>query len=134
MDKINWTSDLSVGVDILDRQHQQFIEMLNQCSQKMSNKKISEAETILDKMEIYANDHFSTEEKFFQQCNYEKSVEHINEHNKFKDQYRRFRSDFEKMGSVICYALLEFLVHWLIEHIKNHDRQYTECFKNCGLK
>ena len=85
MEKIEWSDEYSVGVEILDQQHQQLIKMLNvliEASEKGDNPKL--VISTLAKMKKYAEIHFRTEEDYLKKYSYAEFEEHAREHREFE--------------------------------------------------
>jgi hemerythrin len=121
-----WTDDLSVGVEEIDKQHKELIRRINQLANAVLKK---EAKTrirgILNYMDEYADKHFATEERYMVQYDYAGYGDHKNEHQRFKNVASKLKSDFEKEGASENFALKiqHFLIDWLILHLQNYDGQ-----------
>lgn len=76
--------------------------------------------------------HFATEEKYFDKFKYANAKEH-------KEEHIRFRKHIDKMSQAkeghleLSFELIDFLEDWLINHVKDMDQKYVECFKSHGL-
>jgi len=88
---------------------------------------------IVKELVNYTAYHFATEEKYFDEFNYEYSVAHKEEHKallaKVNDFEKRYAIEKEK----IVPELVEFLENWLVHHLEVFDRQYVRCFHEHGL-
>ena len=66
MKEIRWTSDLSVGIGLIDEQHKMLIKHLNDLSQSLeSGQGPEKIATTLSFLIDYTNFHFSAEEKTY---------------------------------------------------------------------
>jgi hemerythrin len=84
MSFVSWSDELSVGIEEIDDQHKQFIDMINELHVAMkSGKAASTLPIILTKLSDYAVFHFSYEEKVLQSYNYPE----INAHNDSRQIY-----------------------------------------------
>ena len=64
MKEITWTSDLSVGIELIDGQHKMLIKHLNDLSQSLeSGEGPAKIATTLNFLIDYTNFHFTAEEK-----------------------------------------------------------------------
>jgi hemerythrin len=130
-----WSDEFSVGVKILDDQHKRLIEAIDKLLNIIGARPNRETldEIIFEILE-YKKDHFATEEKYFQQCNYEGTEEHIAEHKKFSESLTDLQTKHKDSPEDFVFALADFLEDWLVDHLWNMDRKYIDCFNKCGLK
>lgn len=77
--------------------------------------------------------HFATEEKYFQEFNYEGTAEHVAAHEEFNKMVRRFEEADRGDPRVFAYELVDFLENWLIGHVMGMDQKYKKCFNDHGL-
>src|ERR1035437_4783406 len=100
MGKIVWTEDLSVGVELIDRQHQTLIARLNDVSAAVDNQ---QGETEIGKtlgfLTDYAEFHFAAEEKVMTQAAYPGLEEQKAAHREFIVTLDNLKQDFEEEGS-----------------------------------
>jgi hemerythrin-like metal-binding protein len=133
---ITWKDEYSLGIDIIDNQHREFVRILgdlNTAMHKPGNTAIA-LEAALSDLENYLAYHAKTEEGFFDKFNYEKAVEHKAEHTRLAEYVGKIREELlvnKHMETAM--QLVDFLEDWLIEHEQGIDREYVECFKKNGL-
>jgi hemerythrin len=136
MPLINWEENFSVGVREIDEQHQKMIGILNELYKMVENNNYSAEETgkILQELADYEDYHFSTEEKYFKQFRYDKTVEHVQLHDDYRKRVAEFKKQYNSEPSNnILSDLSVFLNGWWIWHINNTDKEYTQCFHDHGL-
>jgi hemerythrin len=131
---IKWSDEFSVNVDLIDRQHKEFVQVLNELydvtMSQGSSKTINDVFKMLD---LYTNYHFATEEKYFDEFNFEGSEEHKEAHRAFVQRLGDFKARHDK-GEDIVLELLDTTEDWLVNHLAYYDKKYTECFNEHGLK
>jgi len=131
---VQWEEKYSVGVEEIDKQHKDFIVIMNNLYEAFSTGKgRDELEVILNDIIKYKENHFATEEKYFDLYQYENTEEHKAEHKKLKDKVDAFYEEFKTGKADITADLMDFLENWLIDHLINQDQKYVSCFKNNGL-
>lgn len=131
---IEWNDSLSVGVSEIDRQHMKLVGLINKLHQAMSEGHAKDVMSqILDEMISYTDEHFKTEERYFNQFKYIKTVEHMREHRNFVNTALQLQSDFKSGKLGISVGTMEFLKDWLTKHIQGSDKEYTKCFNENGL-
>lgn len=134
MSLISWTEKLSVNVKEIDDQHKELVAMLNELNDAMSLGKGRDViEKIISRLGKYASEHFSTEEKYFTQFNYQDALAHNKKHEAFIKKISEFHEDFRSGNLTLTLAVRNFLKEWLINHIEGEDKKYTKCFNDNGL-
>jgi hemerythrin-like metal-binding protein len=130
-----WTDAMSVQLVEIDDQHKELIKMLNEMYDAFMNKEHkTKAGAIVNKMLDYTRYHFTTEEKYFSKFNYSGAVDHIKEHELFRNKVEEFIDKYKKNHSALTYDVMNFLRNWLTTHIMETDRKYISCFKENGVK
>jgi len=131
---IEWKDEYSLGIDVIDNQHRQFLELMDQAYEAFYKKESKEEiSVLLGNLKDYTYMHFGTEEKYFDLFNYELKSMHIEYHTKLKEQLADLMKDFEVKGLDTVPALVDFLENWLVVHLEHEDKKYVHCFKEHGL-
>ncbi len=133
MEYIEWSKDYSVNVKLIDDQHKHFVGIMNLLYKKIQSNKTDRIPEIIDEPVSYAETHFETEEKYFKEFNYDGTDEHKMEHNKLKERVSEFLSRKNTDSLNFAFELLDFLENWLVDHLANMDKKYTQCFNDHGL-
>jgi hemerythrin len=124
---LNWTTSYSVGVDLLDKQHQKLFALLNELHDAMTmgeGKKLAPA--ILKKLVQYTCEHFAAEEKLMSVAAYPQFARHKVEHEKLKQEVGKMLQDVEQGRAVVSVKLMQFLKNWLHHHILGCDKGYMQ--------
>lgn len=122
---MEWTPDLTVGVQMIDEQHKELIRRMNAFFDAMkSGDKQQKVLEILDFLEQYVVSHFSDEEKLQLSSGYPLYREHKKLHTDFIADVKQIRTDIETRGFTAATASLvgSTLVSWLTLHIKKTDK------------
>ncbi|MGO9380099.1 MAG: bacteriohemerythrin [Dissulfurispiraceae bacterium] len=106
---IEWTQDLTVGVEIIDSQHRELFAhintLLNALDDKMAKEELSKLSTFLDS---YINNHFGLEQRYmgeYSNLGYADAEHHKSEHKAFVRYFPEFRVDLEA-GNPAVYGRL----------------------------
>ena len=135
MPLFTWTDDLSVGIRVIDSQHQELFQIMNDLHEAMmKGEGAAVVGTTTDRLAHYTAKHFSTEERYFDRFGYSRAPSHKLEHSKFIQKIAGFRQDLAQGRVLISVEMMAFLKDWLVNHIKGNDRQYISCFQENGLK
>jgi hemerythrin len=134
MDKLIWTPELSVGVDVFDEHHRWLILMINRLIDAQSS--AAAAETISDllsRMTDYAREHLKAEEKLMAEHGYPQYVQHKSQHLAYIRKTVDFCSAAQIGVDGIPETLLAYLRNWWADHIQNTDKAYMSFFNRIGI-
>lgn len=124
MSKIQWNSELSVGVEQIDDQHKELIRIANGLINAIS---LGRDERILSnvtrKLREYTVFHFASEERLMDEVHYPERGEHANEHARLKKHVKDYQRVIYKNEELTPETVLQFLKEWLLGHILTHDRE-----------
>jgi hemerythrin-like metal-binding protein len=127
--------EIKTGIETIDQQHKVIIEVVDELREAtIQGGLLLHLNSIFDKLKGYTQYHFGTEEAFFAEFNYEGAEEHIAAHRKMTIKLDAFFEDFQSEGPKVAAELSIFLTKWLIEHVRDMDRKYVDCFKRHGLR
>jgi len=135
MQLMEWNDNLSVDIAEIDQQHQKLIAYINDLNAAMLEGKGKEVlGTILDGLTNYTVSHFSVEEKYFDQFQYNGTAAHKLEHQNFVQKVSEFKQGFDEDRLMLSMEIMAFLKDWITNHIMGSDKKYTQCFKDNGLQ
>lgn len=122
---MEWTPNLSVGVDAIDSQHKELINRVNAfyAALKQENRK-EETLKVLKFLSGYVATHFRDEEALQVRYNYPNYAEHRKMHKEFMETVKNFQVDIEQNGvTTMSSTLIATTVsNWLVNHISLQDR------------
>ncbi|MBN2798424.1 MAG: hemerythrin family protein [Deltaproteobacteria bacterium] len=122
MGRFIWSDIYSVGIPAMDEQHQRLFAMLNDLHLHGVEASQTElARTVLDQLFDYIAEHFAAEEALMAEMAYPALEEHKTTHRQFVRQVLKMRKQ-ERQGNLNFDVLQEFLMDWLVLHIKGRDR------------
>ncbi len=119
-----WDPSLSVGIGVIDNQHQRIVEYINELADAMERKDRTAVGHILDGMIDYTLTHFAFEESLMERAGYPIVTEHKLVHQSFAKRMTDYKKRFNEGGD-ITRALFSDLQMWLTNHIKRDDKDYT---------
>jgi|GEM_PF-869487 len=124
--KFTWTQDMSVGVAILDEDHQILIQYLNDLIDACDDDNRGAVDSIFSGLVDYTEYHFKLEEQIMDVCGYRDLDAHKNRHVVLCDQLEKIRSQFlVNFDEETKMQVTEFLQLWLKEHILHSDMDYA---------
>ena len=122
---IVWTPDLNTGIEIIDKQHMQIVDYINQLEGQHDRKLIGH---ILDELVDYTQSHFSFEESLTEEAGYKLLKPHKEVHKVFIKRVAEYQQRF-KSGEDIAAEIEKLLSSWLVNHIKRDDADYVSSVK-----
>ena len=120
---INWLPKYNIGNDIIDRQHQFLIDILNEVIEKRKNNmNLEEIKIVFTKLIQYANFHFHDEEELMLKVEYPNYHEHKLKHKEFIDKLARVNEEILMENKYVSFEILIFLAEWFLNHIQIMDK------------
>ncbi|MES9992025.1 MAG: bacteriohemerythrin [Candidatus Thiodiazotropha sp.] len=130
-----WRDDWQLGLDCLDEQHMELVDVLNQLHHFVVREDTKHKD---DKDEIcqhinslvkIARRHFKAEEALMQARGYPRLVEHRREHLMLLAELREYLREIETESKPFTLATLTALKHWQIDHVIYSDRLFADFLK-----
>lgn len=136
MPLIEWTNELSVGIQSIDEQHKKLVNMINALNDaKLSGSSNDLLGKIFSGLAAYTQKHFAYEENMFAEYGYSNSEEHKRQHSELIAQVIELKERFmDNPEGTISDDLMLFLKRWLTNHIMRTDKEYTEFLLSKGVK
>lgn len=120
-----WDPAFSVGIAVIDDQHKQMIEYINDLGTVSIYHDKEKVHTVLLALMDYSVSHLAFEESLMHEAGYRKLEAHQQIHLSFIERIHFFKERYES-GEDISKQLMLDLQMWLINHIQNDDADYKE--------
>ncbi len=120
-----WTPDLSVGDESVDRQHQEMFRrvyaLVEAMQQRRARSAVQETFAFLEK---YVIEHFDAELSLMTASLYPGTVAHHAEHQTFMRSYEDLKNAHLKIGAspAVVIELQRYVCRWLRSHIATTDK------------
>jgi len=133
---IEWTDEISVGIQEIDEQHKQLVGLINRLYEAMilGEDKLNVAKEVLAELEKYTVIHFAVEECLFRIFDYPDYAEHCELHKNLCNQVREINLKVQSGERLITPELLFFLRKWITNHIMVEDKKYGPFLLKKGMK
>ncbi|WP_234118724.1 bacteriohemerythrin [Clostridium hydrogenum] len=125
---IKWNSEYVIGIDKIDEQHKKLFEIANKAydllKDEFSIDKYDKIVAIIKELQDYTKYHFKFEEDYMASIGYRKFFAQKVAHDDFIKKI--YSIDLKKIDSnqdKAIIKLLDFVVEWIGEHIKEEDSQ-----------
>jgi hemerythrin len=130
MGKFYWSDEYSVGVELLDHQHQHLFEIVSKLVERSGSSEDSGlVSEILTEMVNYARVHFTDEEVLMQKYGYPEIGSHKKQHDYFINTTAELSISFMDNRQTATDEITEFLKLWWTTHVLKWDMKYKDFFK-----
>ncbi|MBV5338301.1 MAG: hemerythrin family protein [Deltaproteobacteria bacterium] len=120
-----WDDSIALGIPTIDAQHKALFGWINTLNTAIKSGDGAEAVgEVIWNLITYVTEHFGEEERLMLSCNYPGLAAHRKEHDQFVSRLREIQVEFidgHEMGE----SVLDFMVDWLVCHIKGTDQGYS---------
>ena len=125
MSIIKWSEELCIGIDGIDEQHRQLINLINELhlavEYPMGNAAIL---PLIHKLHAYAGTHFEAEEQILRRHAFPGQAGHTGEHEEFIAKLDDLILRYQSSSDLLTVHIRDFLLSWFFNHIKNSDMAY----------
>lgn len=126
-DFIAWSDTFACGIKIIDDQHRELIDLINDMYSHVSSDEEMERKfffKIANGAVRYIRVHFATEEKIMLAANFSGYKEHKMIHDEFVKTVTDSILAFSAGKRLSLHFLTRFLKDWVLSHIAVKDKQY----------
>lgn len=125
MAKFEWDDSVALGIQTIDDQHKALFGWVNSLNEAVKRGDGAEAVgELIWKLITYVTEHFTEEERLMLACHFPGLVSHRKEHDLFVARLKDIQSSYND-GHEMSESVLDFLVDWLVCHIKGTDQGYS---------
>ena len=124
---IKWTDEYKLGIECIDDQHKQLVDIVNKFDESLLKGKGPRVmNEILNDLVGYTQEHFADEERYMAEAGYEHLKPHQAQHRQLLQEVERFQFEFNQEGRRVTSEVQEFLKYWLTSHILEDDKVFAE--------
>ena len=132
---LEWKDEYSVGIASIDKQHKKLINLINHLQTAVDHSTGEEFEReALDELVDYTRSHFTFEEELMASNGYPDYEAHKAQHKNMVDKVEKVLSEYQQNKETAMANAIDFLKHWLINHINGTDKEYSEFLISKGVK
>jgi len=115
-----------VGVEILDRQHKEIVEQINEMYACVTNPAAPTRRLeLLTRLANLAYAHFATEEQILRAHSFPAYLRHKATHEGFTRHLQEFRSKVATGETGLTPQYVELMKLWLVDHFTEWDQSYA---------
>lgn len=134
---VKWSGTFSVGIKLIDDQHKELLNLVNDLFNHVSGNEASERAYFQKVIQIavnYVKVHFATEEKIMLATKFPGYQEHKKAHDTFVLTVVDNIRDFQEGKKFSLAGFTKFLKEWVLTHIAIMDKQYFTYFKRIATR
>ena len=119
---IEWKSSYSVGIDAVDHEHRELIDLINTLHDRLvAEGEKSDVTAFLGEIFRGISAHFALEEQFMRSHRYDQLDEHKEAHEELLEEIRDIMDGYEADPEAASKRLSGQLDRWFTEHFRTHD-------------
>ena len=122
MPLMQWSPNLSVGVEFMDADHKRMIELINELHEITATRRKEDILATLDELIEVTSGHFQREEHFMRAHDYRWYKLHHRAHEGLLEELAEFRERTAAEDIELGQELTRFLDEWLVSHILESDK------------
>ena len=129
---IEWRDDFRIGIESVDYEHRQLIDLINELDQSLSQDAGKDAVSdFLGEVDAQISAHFALEEREMRDLGYRDYADHKADHERLLDEIRDVAEAFEANAYADYRKLLAtHLETWFTEHFRTKDAQLHHFLKH----
>jgi hemerythrin-like metal-binding protein len=122
MAPIQWKPEYSVGIEGVDHEHRQLIELVNRIGETLASQRpAAEIEEEFAELHRAISAHFALEERFMRERGYDQLAQHKADHERLLDDLREIMDGCGEGRAVSPAPLTEAVEAWFAVHFQTHD-------------
>ncbi len=119
---LHWKDEYSLGIDAVDHEHKELIDLINRLHDELSTEGAAlSAEAFFGDLFKGISAHFALEERFMRERNYDHLTQHKADHERLLDEIRDMMDEFIGDRAVGSSDLSARLDAWFSRHFETHD-------------
>jgi hemerythrin len=124
---VTWDGSLSIGVDVIDKQHKELFNSINRFQERSATENPTFAlDVVLDSLKNYVRYHFASEERLLELNNCPELERHKQLHAAFEEHIRLYEAKHASVTREELGELQSFLLNWLTNHIQGEDHRLKQ--------
>lgn len=130
----SWSAKYVTGIHKIDAQHRYLFRLADKLARLDEDEATPDVvKSVLEKLQIYAREHFTFEEDIMREAGCNFVEEHCHLHRQLKQRLERFAQELAQ-GKVSRGELSNFMRTWIKLHIIWEDMRYVPVLRNRAQK
>lgn len=128
MSLLRWKDHYSVGIEGIDHEHKDLIELINRLHDQLSTGESLAASAFFGDLVKAISAHFALEERFMRERGYDQLPQHKEDHERLLDEILCLIDEFDRDEMADQEDLAARLNAWLSRHFETHDARLHGAF------
>lgn len=134
-DFLIWDDDLSVGIEAMDSDHKNLLNLINNLrASVLCNTGEAFERQNLDDLVAYTREHLKREEDLLREHGFPDYEGHKAQHDQMISYVESYVRKYNDQGRKILPEIASYLTLWLTGHIKVTDKKYSAFLNEKGVK
>ena len=125
---LRWKDHYSVGIEGIDHEHKDLIELINRLHDQLSASEPLAASAFFGDLVKDISAHFALEERFMRERGYDQLPQHKEDHERLLDEILCLIDEFDGEDMADHEDLAARLNAWLSRHFETHDARLHEAY------
>jgi len=122
MAPLEWKDSYSVGVEAVDHEHRELIDLMNRLHAALaSDRPEEEVSRVFGDLFRAISSHFALEERFMRERGYDQVDQHKADHERLLDELRDIMDEYLDGEGHSVERLTASVEAWFTNHFKTHD-------------
>ncbi len=131
MPLLQWKDQYSVGIEAVDHEQKELIELINRLADEVLAKGTTlVASAFFGDLIKGISAHFALEERFMRERGYDQLAQHKGDHERLLDEIVNIMDEFEGDETVNRAELARRLDAWFSRHFETHDARLHKALGN----
>ena len=131
---IQWSPAFELGIPRIDAEHRHLTGIVNAFYEAYrAGTGREKTFPVLNLLVKYVDVHFRSEERLMEAGRYPELLRHRREHEKLTEQIFELAEKYEVGDSEISFAVMQFLKHWLLDHILQEDKKIADHLRGSAI-
>jgi hemerythrin-like metal-binding protein len=127
MPLMTWEASLDVGVETMNREHREILDLMNRLYDAHGAAQTGAGvNTLVDRLGAVCAKHFADEEEFMRKIAFPALIPHKQLHQRLLERYTGYAEQIRANHGRPTDEFFDFLKFWLTSHIKGIDTKYGE--------
>ena len=129
MGLLHWEKRYSVGIEAVDHEHRELVDLINRLYEEARSKgsKVAVLGFFGDLFKSISA-HFALEERIMRERGYDQLLQHKDDHERLLDEIRDIMEDYEVTDLLDEQLLSQRLDAWFSRHFETHDARLHHAF------
>jgi hemerythrin len=119
---LHWKDHYSVGIEAVDHEHKELIDLINRLHDELMEKgAVLSVEAFFGDLFKGISAHFALEERFMREQRYDQLAQHKADHERLLDEIRDMMDEVTTDEKIDATQLSSRLDAWFSRHFETHD-------------